>query len=195
MIAIGHLMSSVIPKNSSHQSHKTNVAKMVLIYGGIAGAVIIGVNTLSYEFGLAYAWLGFLVMLIAFSTIFFAMRQYRDEVLGGVIKVSTGFLFGLGIATVASVVYVSVWEIYLHATDFEFIEVYIATILETLRIQGASQAEIEAAILETEDLRRSYSNDWYRMGITLTEILPVGVLVSLVSAIILKQQPAEVTGK
>ena len=168
---------------------------MVLIYGVIAGTVIIGVNTLSYEFGLAYAWLGFLVMLIAFSTIFFAMRQYRDEVLGGVIKVSTGFLFGLGIATVASVVYVSVWEIYLHATDFEFIEVYIATILETLRIQGASEAEIEAAMVETANLRRSYSNDWYRMGITLTEILPVGVLVSLVSAVILKQQPAEVSGE
>lgn len=184
------MQTEIDPLQASERSRRTT--QLVTIYGVIAGAIIIGINTLSYELGLAYAWLGFLVMFIAFGAIFFAMRQYRDEVLGGVIKFSTGLLFGLGITSVASVVYVAVWEVYLHATDFEFIEVYIATILETLRIQGATEAEIEAAMVETEALRRHYSNDWYRMAMTLTEIFPVGALVSLVSAVILKQQPARV---
>lgn len=178
--------------NSSTPDHSKAPLRPILVYGLISGAVIIGINTLSYELGTGFAWLGFLVMFIAFSAIFFAMRQYRDDNLGGVIQVRNGFLFGLGITTVASIVYVAVWEVYLHVTDFEFIEVYIATILETQRIQGATDAEIAAALQETEELRRTYSNDLLRVGITFTEIFPVGALVSLISALILKQTPAKV---
>jgi hypothetical protein len=171
------------------------ILKAVLLYGVTVGSVIIGVNTLSYEFGLASAWLGFLVMFLAFSTVYFAMAQFRDEVLGGVLKISTGMLFGFGITGVASVVYVAVWEIYLHATDFEFIESYIASILESLQAQGASAAELEAARKDTATLRENYANNWYRLTLTATEIFPVGALVSLVSALILKRQPPEVVAR
>lgn len=168
------------------------ILKAVLLYGVAVGAVIIGVNTLSYEFGLASAWLGFLVMFIAFSTVYFAMAQFRDEVLGGVLKISTGMLFGFAITGVASVVYVAVWEVYLHVTDFKFIETYIVSILDNLQTQGASAAEMEAARRDTEVLRENYANNWYRLTLTATEIFPVGTLVSLVSALILKRQPPEV---
>jgi len=105
--------------------------KLILVYGVISGLVIIVINTLSLELGIGQAWLGFLVMFIAFSSIFVAVKQYRDETLGGVIRFGTGFLVGLGITLVASLVYVLVWELYLAVTDYAFIDAYIASIIES----------------------------------------------------------------
>lgn len=160
--------------------------KLVLVYGVISGLVIIVINTLSLELGLGQVWLGFLVMFIAFSLIFVAVKQYRDQTLGGVIRFSTGFLVGLGITMVASLVYVLVWELYLALTDYAFIDTYIASILESRQTAGASQAELAATIAETETIRQQYSNPLFRLPMTFVEIFPVGVLISLISAFILR---------
>lgn len=160
--------------------------KLVLVYGVISGLVIIVINTLSFELGIGHVWLGFLVMFIAFSSIFVAVKQYRDETLGGVIRFSTGFFVGLGITVVASLVYVLVWELYLALTDYTFIDAYIASIIESRQTAGASQAELAATIAETETFRQQYSNPLFRLPMTFVEIFPVGVLISLISAFILR---------
>lgn len=160
--------------------------KLVLVYGVISGLVIIVINTLSLELGLGQVWLGFLVMFIAFSLIFVAVKQYRDQTLGGVIRFSTGFLVGLGITMVASLVYVLVWELYLALTDYAFIDTYIASILESRQTASVSQAELAATIAETETIRQQYSNPLFRLPMTFVEIFPVGVLISLISAFILR---------
>lgn len=49
--------------------------RIVLVYGIIAGLVIIGSAVLSLEAGIASTWLGFLIMFIAFSTIFLAVKS------------------------------------------------------------------------------------------------------------------------
>ena len=74
--------------------------RLIVTYGIIAGFIIIVTNTISLEYGRGQAWLGFLVMFIAFSTIFVAVKQYRDETLGGVISFTTALLVGLGISAV-----------------------------------------------------------------------------------------------
>ena len=127
--------------------------KLILVYGVISGLVIIVINTLSIELGIAHVWLGFLVMFIAFSSIFFAVKQYRDEALGGVIRFGTGFLLGLGITLIASLVYVLVWELYLALTDYAFIEVYISSIVESRQAAGASQAELAATDIASREAR------------------------------------------
>ena len=160
--------------------------KLVLVYGVISGLVIIVINTLSLELGIGQAWLGFLVMFIAFSSIFVAVKQYRDETLGGVIRFSTGFLVGLGITMVASLVYVLVWELYLALTDYAFIDAYIASVVESRQTGGASQAELAATIAEAETIRQQYSNPLFRLPMTFVEVFPIGVLISLISAFILR---------
>ena len=161
--------------------------KLVLVYGVISGLVIIVINTLSLELGIEQEWLGFLVMFIAFSSIFVAVKQYRDETLGGVIRFGTGFLVGLGITVVASLVYVLVWELYLALTDYAFIDAYIQSVLESRQTGGASQGELAATIAETETIRQQYTNPLFRLPMTFVEVFPVGVLISLVSAFILKE--------
>ncbi len=161
--------------------------KLVLVYGVISGLVIIVINTLSLELGIEQEWLGFLVMFIAFSSIFVAVKQYRDETLGGVIRFSTGFLVGLGITVVASFVYVLVWELYLALTDYAFIDTYFDSIVESRQTGGASQAELAATIAETETIRQQYTNPLFRLPMTFVEVFPVGVFISLISAFILKE--------
>ena len=106
--------------------------------------------------------------------------------LGGVIHFSTAFFVGLGITIVASMVYVLVWEFYLAQTDYAFIEMFTQAIVENARSQGASTAVIAATVADMETMREQYVNPLMRLPMTFIEIFPVGLLVSLVSAFILK---------
>ena len=161
--------------------------KLILVYGAISGLVVIVINTFSYDLGISSTWLGFLVMFIAFSAIFFAVKQYRDESLGGVIRFGTGFLVGIGITLVASVVYVLVWEIYLAMTDYAFVDDYIRSVVEGQEAAGASPEEMAATIADMETMREQYANPIVRLPMTFVEIFPVGLLISLISAFVLKE--------
>jgi hypothetical protein len=160
--------------------------KLILVYGVIAGLVIIGIATLSIELGISSMWFGYLVMFIAFSVIFVAVRKYRDESLGGVIRFGTGFGLGLGITLVASVIYVLVWELYLVSTDYTFMDTYIASIVESKKAAGVSQEELAATIAEMDSMREMYANPLFRLPMTFVEIFPVGLLISLVAAFVLR---------
>jgi hypothetical protein len=162
--------------------------RLILIYGSTAGLVIIVTNTLSLEFGRGQAWLGFLVMFIAFSTIYVAIRQYRDQDLGGVISFGTAALMGIGISAIAGVIYVAIWELYLVVTDYQFIEAYAGGIVEARELAGANEAELAQAAADAEDFRSSYSNLFFRLPVTFLEVFPPGILVSLVSAMALRNR-------
>ncbi len=162
--------------------------KLILVYGVIAGLVIIGTAMLSLELGIASTWLGFLIMFIAFSTIFIAVKQYRDIELGGVIRFATGFGLGIGITIVASLIYVFVWELYLMSTDYTFIDTYINSIMETKKAAGASPEDLAALAAEMEPMREIYANPFLRLAMTFVEIFPVGLLISLIAAFVLKNK-------
>ncbi|HEX7047382.1 MAG TPA: DUF4199 domain-containing protein [Gammaproteobacteria bacterium] len=167
--------------------------RIILVYGAIAGLVVIGSAILTMMFTggehtshSASMWLGYLVMLIALSSIFVAIKRYRDRQLGGVIRFGTATLLGLGITLVASVVYVAVWEVYLAMTDHAFINTYVEGIIAARQAEGVSGAELDALIANMETLREQYANPLFRLPMTFLEIFPVGLLVTLVSAAILR---------
>ena len=85
-------------------------------------------------------WFGYLVMLAALSMIFVGVKRFRDVECGGVIRFGRAFAVGLGIALVAAAVYVIGWELYQAASGFDFMADYSASIVESMRSQGASQA-------------------------------------------------------
>ena len=161
--------------------------RQISVYGVISGTIIIFGIIATIELDVAYQWLGYLIMLIAFSAIYVATRQFRDDHQGGVLKFGRGFLFGLSITIVASLVYVAVWEIYLIATDYGFISSYIDSLLESERAAGASEAELAALEEDMERFRQQYDSALFRIPLTFLEIFPVGLLVSIVSAALLKK--------
>lgn len=149
--------------------------KIILTHGVLAGVVIIAITLVSMALGVGESgssseWLGYLVMLLALSVIFVAIKRYRDEATGGVIRFGTAFLLGLGITAVASIIYVGVWEVNLAVTDHAFIDQYTSSLLAAKEAEGMGAEELRALSVEMEALKERYANPWVRMSMTFLEI-------------------------
>jgi hypothetical protein len=160
--------------------------RIIVTYGLISGAVIILGMLAAMKFSGHSLWLGYLIMLIALSAVLAGVKQYRDQALGGVIRFRTALGVGLGIAVAASVAYVIVWEAYLALTHYSFMPHYVDQMLAAKRAAGVTGAAYQKAEAELAEMSRNYANPLYRMGETFMEIFPVGLLVALVSAALLR---------
>ncbi|MGZ8998081.1 MAG: DUF4199 domain-containing protein [Allosphingosinicella sp.] len=161
--------------------------RIMLIYGALAGAIAIAVMSLNVSQGVHSLLVGYLVLFAALSLIFVSIKRYRDEALGGVIRFSTAALFGLGVAAVASLVYCLGWELFLWSTDYRFFEEYMAADLEAKRAAGATAAELAQIRAEVAPMIDQYNGQpLFRFAFTLIEILPVGIIVALISAALLR---------
>lgn len=161
------------------------------IYGGLAGLVVIVTGILIFLVNptrhlAGTEWLGYLVMVLAFTLIFVGIKRYRDRDLGGVIRFLPAFGLGLLMAVFASVIYVAVWEVYIAFTGDGFITAYTTSVIEDLRAGGATPEAIAAKQAEMDAMMAAYANPLFRLPITFSEIFPVGLLVALISAILLR---------
>lgn len=164
---------------------------IAVTYGLISGLIVILTLVAGFAFGgdghlLSSEWLGYLVMILALLLVFFGVKRYRDRDLGGVIKFGRALWVGLAIVLVASLVYVVVWEIYLAVSGYDFMQAYSQSIIEQRTAAGVSPEEIEAERLALEEMATNYANPLFRIPITFAEIFPVGLLVALVSAALLR---------
>lgn len=166
------------------------MGRIIAVYGLIAGViVIIGWNigmALLPEGGTAGMVAGYLSMLVAMSFVFIGVKRYRDNELGGVIRFWPAFGIGLGISAVAALAYVLSWEFYMWKTGYSFMREYTASYMAELKASGASAAEIARQSAEMQAFAKQYEQPLFRMAITLSEIAPVGLLVTLVSAGLLR---------
>lgn len=176
--------------------------RLILTYGVIAGVIVV-LPMLGYfllaepEMSDNSLFVGYATMLVALSTIFVAIKSYRDKALGGVIKFVPAFLIGLGISVVAGVIYAAGWEIYMALTNYTFASAYAESAVEAARAKGAGPEEIERISAEMAAFAEQYANPLFRVPMTFVEIFPVGVLVSLASAGLLRNSrflPARTPG-
>ncbi len=93
---------------------------------------------------------------------------------------------GLGISLVASVFYVLTWEVVLATIAPDFIDTFTNAMVESEKAKGVGEAALQKAIAEAQQLKTMYANPLYRLPMTFAEIFPVGALVSLVSAAVLR---------
>ncbi|HJV41351.1 DUF4199 domain-containing protein [Caulobacter sp.] len=163
------------------------MTRTILTYGLISGAIIIlgmiSTIVLSARHSL---WLGYLIMLVGLTAILLAVKSHRDKALGGVIKFWPALLLGLGVAVVAGIAYVAIWEGYLAITHYRFMDDYTAGVLAAKKAEGLSGAAYAKLVAEMAEMERNYANPLYRMPMTFAEIFPVGALVALVSAALLR---------
>jgi hypothetical protein len=166
------------------------MARIIIIYGLIAGLIIIagiiGTLVAGGDQPHGNVWLGYLVMLLGMAAVFMGVKQHRDQAGGGVIRFFPALGVGLGIALVASLVYVLIWEVYLAATDYGFMGQYVAATLETRRAEGLSGEAYRQLETQMNQMVVQYQSPWFRMPLTFAEIFPVGLLVSVVSAALLR---------
>ena len=166
------------------------MTRYALIYGAIAGAIAATVLTVGIASDLSNhttsLWFGYLVMLVALSLIFVGVKRYRDVECGGVIRFGRAFGVGLAIAAVAGLIYALVWESYLQISGYDFMADYTKSVLKSMQAEGTSPAAIQAKAAEMQAMAESYRNPLFRIPMTFIEIFPVGILVALVSAALLR---------
>ncbi|MEM1195217.1 MAG: DUF4199 domain-containing protein [Pseudomonadota bacterium] len=165
------------------------------IYGAIIGCVIIAfmcvvLFVLGAEDMFASELAGYAVMLAVLSLVFVGIKRFRDVEHGGVITFAKAFSVGVGIALVAGVFYAISWEFFLVATDFAFIEAYSQGLIAEVEAKDIDAAAKAAEIAEITSSVEMYRNPLFRLPITFVEIFPVGLVVALVSALILKNPKA-----
>jgi hypothetical protein len=166
--------------------------KKILSYGTVAGLIVgieLSVVTITMNGHIQGAWgyaLGYVTMLVALSAIFIAIKRHRDTELGGVIKFWPAFGLGLGISTVAGILYVASWELAQGVTHMDFASSYAKSMIQQQVAKGVSGEALAKFTAEMEQFKVQYANPLYRLPMTFAEIFPVGLLVSLVSAGLLR---------
>ena len=172
----------------------------IIIYGLIAGSLVsilmlIIVNYVSHcEGSVDYdtsMLIGYAAMIIALSLVFVGIRNYRDKYNGGVISFGKAFKIGMLIVLIASTIYVIAWLIDCYFFIPDFAEKYSAHELDKLKASGASQMEIDKQTKEMADFVRMFKNPFFNAMMTYVEILPVGLIVTIISSLILKRKAAK----
>ncbi len=169
--------------------------KIVLIYGLIAGVIVGAMLMITmplYESGILKLengeWLGYTTMVIALSMVFFGVKSYRDNQMNGSITFGNALIVGLLITLVASLIYAVSWEVTRLNMKGDFITLYGEKQIEKMKVGGATEAELMEAKKKMDDFATMYKNPLIRFGITLMEIAPVGILISLLSAALLRKR-------
>src|SRR6185503_17700240 len=170
--------------------------KNILIYGLIAGLVVsvlmlFNINYIGHTGTVDYntsLLLGYASMLIALSLVFVGIRNYRDKYNGGVISFGKAFKIGAMIVLIASTIYVVAWLIDYFFFIPDFMEKFSAQELDKLKSSGASQIEIDKETKEMANFTKMYKNPFFNAMMTYVEILPVGLIVTLISSLILKRK-------
>lgn len=160
-------------------------------YGLLSGLVIVAIIIVGLQLAdqVTFAgseWFGYLIMLSALSFIFVGVKRFRDIERGGVIGFGGALGVGIAIAAVAGLAYVLVWEVYLATTDYAFMDQYIAGIRKTKQAAGLTGEALAQAMAPMEEMRIQYRNPLYRLPITFLEIAPVGAVVALIAAALLR---------
>jgi hypothetical protein len=168
--------------------------KISITYGLIAGLI-----AMSFMIVSTILWnennnsnqsmiIGFIGMFISFIFVFIGIKKYRDKENGGNITFVNAFKIGFFIALITSSIYTIVWLIQVHFFMPDFMEKYAAKAIEEIKSSNLSAAEITEKVTEMELMRENYKILFYRICYTLMEILPIGIVIALISALILKRK-------
>jgi hypothetical protein len=172
--------------------------KIIIICGSIAGLIVTSMMLVSisgcitgsdFEGGIGSMLLGYSSMIVAFSLIFVGVKNYRDKHNDGTISFGKALKIGLLITLVASTIYVIVWQIDYYLFIPDFYEKYSAHIIRDMKAHGASQAQIQQQMTVNRSNGQMYRNPLFNAMFTYIEILPVGIIMSLLAALILKRKP------
>ena len=167
--------------------------KIVLTFGLIAGAILSAMMlmTLPFQDQIGFdkgAIIGYTTMVLAFLMVFFGVQSYRDNVAGGSVTFARAFAVGSMITAVASVCYVTTWQVIYYRLAPDFGEKYAAYAVAKAKESGASDAQIAAKAKEMTELKEMYKNPLVNIALTLLEPLPVGILFTLVTAGVLSRK-------
>jgi hypothetical protein len=169
--------------------------KIVLVYGLIAGVILGGMlfitaplwdnGTLNFDNGM---YVGYGTMVVSLSLVFFGVKSYRDNQQKGVITFGRAFKVGILIMLVASVLYAISWEVAYHTVSKGFTEKMSESYENEIRKEAKDDVKMEEDLAYSRKMMDMYKNPIFRFAITVMEVLPVGLIITLLSAVLLKRK-------
>ena len=171
--------------------------KTVLAFGLIAGVIISVLMDCSLlvanKLGSGHSMLlGYTIMVASFMLVYFGIRSYRDNNLAGQISFGRAFSCGLLITLITCIFYVATWEILYFNFIPHFMDSYFAAQIHKIQASGLDPAKIAAQVALIQHTQQLYQNPFVNMAYTFIEPLPVGLIITLISAAILRRKaPAE----
>src|SRR5688572_10710434 len=165
-----------------------------LISGGILAAMMFATLPFMDQIGFDNGQLiGYTTMVLAFLLIFFGIRSYRETIGNGYITFGRGFKVGILITLIACLCYTVAWEILYFNFLPDFGDKYTQYLIEKSRASGASPEEIAKEVAKMERFMEIFENPLYNFLIVFfIEPLPVGLIMTVLSALILKKRPEAV---
>ena len=170
-----------------------HMKKAVLTFGLIAGVIISvlmgGSLLLAQQIGSGHSMaLGYTIMVASFLSIYFGIRSYRDNALGGQISFGRAFACGILITLVTTVCYVAMWEVLYYNFMPHFMDGYFAAQIHQVESSGLGSAAIAAQVTAIQHSAQLYQNPFVNMAYTFIEPFPVGLIITLVSAAVLRRK-------
>ncbi len=173
--------------------------RVVIIFGLLSGAVssammfltlpLINNGTVNNHNGEV---IGYTAIFLSFLLVFFGIRSYRDST-GGTITFGRAFSADILITLISCVFYVASWEIIYFKVMPDFFDKYATRSIAEMHEKGASADAIAAKTKEMATLKDMYNKPLINAAVTFIEPFPVGLIVTLVSAGILRKRiPAAV---
>lgn len=174
--------------------------KTVLVFGLISGILssmmmictVPFIHNLDNDGHTGYL-VGYTTMVLSFLLVFFGIRSFRDNIANGQISFGRAFSIGILITLISCAFYVVTWEILYFKFMPNFMDTYGNHAIEQLKASGASAAAVQAKMQEFDNFRKMYKNPLINAAMTFIEPFPVGLVITLISAGVLrKKAPAQV---
>jgi hypothetical protein len=165
--------------------------KTVLTFGFLSGALsalmmfgtVPFIDSIGFDKG---AFVGYTAIVLSFLFVFFGIRSYRQNLDGEPLTFGRAFTVGILITLISCVCYVVAWEIVYFNFMPDFAEKYTGYVLAQMKARGETQAALDAAVKQMADLTRLFDNPLTNAAITFIEPFPIGLVVTLVSALALR---------
>jgi len=175
--------------------------KYILRYSLIASIILIVIFSVSFimmsEDNPDYALselIGYSAMIISLATIFFAIKHFRDRELNGNISFKKALGLGCMIALIVALVFVCFDLFYVAVIDPDFMVKYQAYQVELMEAEGADQDAIDAMNTEFEAFQGPMGRVLMELVMLFT-VFVIGLIISLISAAVLKSEPTTVQAK
>ena len=161
----------------------------IVLKNGLFGSSIVTALLLSVTFYMkanpekeVSMFFGFAGMLLAFFFVVLGIKQQRDTN-NGSISLGKAFLTGFWITLIISTIYGLVWLVILYNFFPNFAEHYT-----DMAIAKASPDEVAKVTEDMNSFKEMYKSPIMVILLTYMEILPLGIIFSLISALILKKK-------
>jgi Protein of unknown function (DUF4199) len=168
--------------------------KTILTFGLISGAIssLMMVATVHFADKIGFdkgAIVGYTAIVLSFLLVYFGIRSYRDNVGKGQVTFGRAFAVGISITLISCIFYVVTWEILYYSFLPDFMDKYGAYMIEKARASGASPQALQAQLDQVQRYKELYANPLLNAAMTFIEPFPIGLIITLISAAILRRKP------